>query len=94
MSDFIYDPRGTVTATLSKPAKRVQSLERARLAVLNNTKWNAGKLLAAVTELLADHAHFAKVDSFKKETYTRNADVALLKEIASAHDIALIAIGD
>jgi len=95
MSDFfIYDPRGTVTAAISKPAERVQSLERARLAVLNNTKWNAGKLLAAVTELLADHAHFAKVDSFKKETYTRNADVALLKEIASAHDIALIAIGD
>ena len=93
-SDRSLHPSTVKSAAISKPAIRVQSLECARLAVLNNTKWNAGKLLAAVTQLLAGHAHFSKVDFFKKETYTRNADLGLLKEIASAHDIALIAIGD
>ena len=94
MQNFIYDPRGSLSARAASPAHRVKSLNNLRLAVLNNTKWNAGKLLSAVTERLKVDTPFAQVDFFKKETYTRNADPALLKEIASSYDIALIAIGD
>ena len=94
MQNFIYDPRGNLSATVTTPAKRVNSLDNLRLAVLNNTKWNAGKLLAAVTKRLQADTRFAQVEFFKKETYTRNADPALLREIAESHDIALIAIGD
>ena len=94
MQNFIYDPCGSLSATAASPAPRVKSLENLRLAVLNNTKWNAGKLLSAVAERLKADIRFAHVGFFKKETYTRNADAALLEEIARTHDIALIAIGD
>jgi len=94
MQNFIYDPRGDLSATTGSAARRVKSLDNLRLAVLNNTKWNAAKLLNAVAECLKADTHFAQIDFFKKETYTRNADPTLLEDIARSHDIALIAIGD
>lgn len=41
----VYDPRGVVEATALALAPRVKQLKRARLALLDNTKWNANKLL-------------------------------------------------
>jgi hypothetical protein len=94
MQSFIYDPRGALSAKVGIAARRVQSLDNLRLAVINNTKWNAAKLLNAVTERLKVDTRFAQVNFFKKETYTRNAAPALLEDIARSNDIALIAIGD
>ena len=94
MQSFIYDPRGVLSNATAEPARRVAKLDNLRLGVLNNTKWNAAKLLAAVVELLRQEVNFAEVNVFKKETYTRNAAPELLERMAACSDIALVAIGD
>ena len=45
---IVYDPRGTVTADPLPPAPRPAALDGLRLGVLDNTKWNASKLLRQV----------------------------------------------
>ena len=94
MQTYIYDPRGSLSNVRAESARRVANLDNLRLAVLNNTKWNAAKLLAAVVALLGQEINFAEVNVFKKETYTRNAASDLLERIAACSDIALVAIGD
>ena len=42
--------------------------------MLNNTKWNAAKLLNEVVSMLGDEIRFAEVNHYKKENYTRIAD--------------------
>ena len=94
MQNYIYDPRGSLSNTSGQPAQRVPRLDKLRLGVLNNTKWNAAKLLNEVVSLLSEEARFAEINHFKKETYTRVADPLLLEAIAKGNDIALVAIGD
>ena len=50
----VYDPRGVVEATPLPLAPRAKSLEGLRLALLDNTKWNANKLLRGVRDRIAD----------------------------------------
>ena len=94
MQTYIYDPRGSLSNVMAEQARRVANLDNLRLGVLNNTKWNAAKLLAAVVALLRKEVKFAEINVFKKETYTRNAAPDLLERIAACSDIALVAIGD
>ena len=42
---FIYDPRGQVSSESDPIAPRVKSLKGLRLGILDNSKWNANKLL-------------------------------------------------
>ena len=49
----VYDPRGTVEATPAPTAPRVKRLEGLRLGILDNTKWNANKLLRGLRDGLA-----------------------------------------
>ena len=94
MQTYIYDPRGSLSNVRAESARRVANLDNLRLGVLNNTKWNAAKLLAAVVALLRQEVKFAEINVFKKETYTRNAAPELIERIAACSDIALVAIGD
>ena len=55
----VYDPRGVVEATPLALAPRAKSLEGLRLALLDNTKWNANKLLRGVRDRLAEKHRFA-----------------------------------
>jgi hypothetical protein len=90
----VYDPRGLVTATPRPIAPRPARLDGLRLAVLDNTKWNANRLLRRATErLVAEHA-FGAVTHYRKESFSRAADPALLDEIAAASDVVLTAVGD
>ena len=58
---IVYDPRGTVTAEPQALAPRIKSLAAIRLGVLDNTKWNASKLLRATVARLGDTVKFAEV---------------------------------
>ena len=49
----VYDPRGVVEAAPLATAPRVKKLEGLRLGLLDNTKWNANKLLRGVRDRLA-----------------------------------------
>jgi hypothetical protein len=90
----VFDPRGRVDAERIMPAPRVAALQGLRLGILDNTKWNANRLLRKTAARLGDQHRFAAVNYYRKESFSKNADPALLAAIADANDIVLTAIGD
>jgi hypothetical protein len=89
----VFDPRGRVEALRVAPAPRVAALAGLRLGVLDNTKWNANRLLRQTAARLGD-AGLAAVNYYKKESFAKAADPTLLAQIAADNDIVLTAIGD
>ena len=90
----VYDPRGIVTATPQPIAPRVGRLDDLRLGVLDNTKWNANRLLRKAVDRLAAEHRLGEVTYHRKESFSREAAPELLDAIAAASDIVLTAIGD
>ena len=90
----VFDPRGRVDAERVAPAPRVGSLNGLRLGILDNTKWNANRLLRKIAALLEAAHGIAAVGYYKKESFSKVADPALVAEIAANSDIVLTAIGD
>jgi hypothetical protein len=92
--DIVFDPRGRVDAQRTPPAPRVAALDGLRLGILDNTKWNAGRLLRKTAALLGERHGFAAVNYYRKESFSKAADPALIAAIAANNDIILTAIGD
>lgn len=92
--EIVFDPRGRVDTARVAPAPRVGGLEGLRLGVLDNTKWNAGRLLRKAAARLGERHGFAAVNYYQKESFSKAADPALLAVIAADNDIVLTAIGD
>ena len=92
--EIVFDPRGRVEATRIAPAPRVAGLAGLRLGILDNTKWNASRLLRKTVSRLGDRFDFAAVNYYRKESFAKAADPALIAGIAAANDIVLTAIGD
>jgi hypothetical protein len=91
----IYDPCGVVEVETSPLARRPDTENSLRLAVLSNTKWNAAKLLrATVRALTAQGLTFAAVQHYDKEHFSSAASDELIDRIAADNDIAITAIGD
>lgn len=90
----VYDPRGVVETTPMTTAPRVKKLEGLRLGLLDNTKWNANKLLRGVRDRLAARHGFRAVNYYKKESFSLNATPELLAEISANNDVVITAIGD
>ena len=90
----VYDPRGTVEATPVPTAPRVKRLDGLRLGILDNTKWNANKLLRSLRDGLAASHRFGSVNYYRKESFSKNAAPELIAEIAGDNDIVLTAVGD
>ena len=91
---IVFDPRGRVETTRAAPAPRVAALDGLRLGVLDNTKWNANKLLRKTAAQLDERFHFSAVNYYRKESFSKSAEPALVAEIAANNDIILTAIGD
>ena len=92
--DIVFDPRGRVDAQRTLPAPRVAALKGLRLGILDNTKWNAGRLLRKTAALLGESHGFAAVNYYRKESFSKAADPVLIAAIAADNDIVLTAIGD
>jgi hypothetical protein len=90
----VFDPRGRVEAHRLAPAPRVAGLAGLRLGILDNTKWNAGRLLRKTASRLGDSFGFAAVNYYRKESFAKVADPALIAAIAAENDVVLTAIGD
>ena len=90
----VYDPRGVVEAAQMTTAPRVKRLEGLRLGLLDNTKWNANKLLRGVRDRLAAQHGFGAVNYYRKESFSLGAAPALVAEIVAANDVVITAIGD
>jgi hypothetical protein len=90
----VYDPRGAVGTDTKTLSGRVKSLDGLRLGVLDNTKWNANKLLRQVRDDLQAANKFKSVNYYRKESFSRFADPKLIEQIRAENDIVLTAIGD
>ena len=92
--DLVFDPRGRVEARRPAPAPRVAGIAGLRLGILDNTKWNASRLLRKTAALLGERFGFAAVNYYRKESFAKVAEAALIAAIAADNDIVLTAIGD
>ena len=90
----VYDPRGAVGAQKKDIAARVRSLEGLRLGILDNTKWNANKLLRELRDQLQAAHPLASVSYYRKESFSRFAAPELVEKIRAENDIVVTAIGD
>jgi hypothetical protein len=90
----VYDPRGVVGAEKRTVAARVSSPDGLRLGILDNTKWNANKLLRELRDQLQAAHPLASVTYYRKESFSRFADPALVEKIRAENDIVVTAIGD
>jgi hypothetical protein len=90
----VYDPRGVVEAAPLTIAPRVKKLGGLRLGLLDNTKWNANKLLRGIRDRLAQKHAFSAVNYYRKESFAAAAAPELLSKIAAENDIVVTAIGD
>jgi hypothetical protein len=89
-----FDPRGVVETEPLALAARVSRLDGLRLGVLDNTKWNANRLLRKTVAKLQEEFSFSVVNRYRKESFSKDADAALIQTIAADNDIVLTAIGD
>ena len=91
---IVFDPRGIVETEPLALAARAAGLDGLRLGVLDNTKWNANRLLRKTVAKLQQEFSFAAVNYYRKESFSKDANPALIETIAADNDIALTAIGD
>jgi hypothetical protein len=94
LGEIVFDPRGVVEIGPRAPSARVAGLNGLRLGVLDNTKWNANRLLRKTATKLQEEYGFAAVNYYRKESFSKEADPALVETIAANNDIVLTAIGD
>lgn len=92
--EIVFDPRGLVETEPLGLSARAAALHGLRLGVLDNTKWNANRLLRKTAAMLDREFSFAAVNYYRKESFSKEADPALIGAIAADNDIVLTAIGD
>ena len=90
----VYDPRGVVEVARQATAPRVAELDGLRLALLDNTKWNANRLLRGLRDRLAQAHRFSAVNYYRKESFSLGAREELIAEIVAGNDVVVTAIGD
>ena len=91
---IVFDPRGGVETEPLVLSQRPATLDGLRLGVLDNTKWNANRLLRKTVAKLQQATSFAAVNYYRKESFSKEADPALIAAIAADNDIVVTAIGD
>ena len=90
----IVDPIGTSAALTKALAARPRTLEGVTIALLDNSKPNAGVLLERVGALLAARGGAREVRAWSKPGASTGATPAVIEEIAAAAPVALTASAD
>ncbi|MNC97602.1 hypothetical protein D3C83_153070 [compost metagenome] len=72
----------------------MRGLDGLRVGILDNTKWNANKLLRGVRDQLQASHKPASVNYYRKESFSRFADPKLIEQIRAENDVVFTAIGD
>lgn len=89
-----YDPRGGIEAERQELAPRLADMNGIRIAVLDNAKMKAHKLLDYTIERLRQDFEFEQVNYYLKEGFSYTATAELIAEIAANNDAVITAIGD
>jgi len=90
----IVDPIGSSAAEARTLAVRPRTLEGVTIALLDNSKPNAGVLLERLGALLATRGGARAVRAWSKPGASTGATAAVLEEIAAAARVALTASAD
>jgi len=91
----LFDPRGVVDLEARPLATRKKSLGGLRLGILDNSKWNANKLLRGAADALSQDIDFATVNYYvKTHGFSNDAPPEMIERIVEENDIVLTAIGD
>ena len=90
----VMNPRGATPTTSVPMAARPSGLGGLTLALVDNTKINAGNLLDQLSSLLEAEACPTRIVRFSKPDATRPAPPDLVKQITEECDAAVLAIGD
>jgi hypothetical protein len=93
-SVLVYDPRGIVESMSVPIAARPAQLEGLRLGILDNSKWNANKILRSSIAALEKTVKFGQINYYVKQSFSKDAASELIAEIAANNDLVLTAIGD
>ena len=89
-----YDPRGIVEAEPRALAPRLPEMRGLRMAVLDNAKMKAGKLLTYTAEILNEEFAFSQVNTYVKRGFSYTATPEMIEQIAAGTDLVITAIGD
>ena len=92
--NIIYDPRGVIRFDTVPTSARKTALDGLRLGVLDNSKWNANKILRGAVKVLSEDIQFSEVNYYVKHSFSKDAAPELIEKIAAECDIVLTAIGD
>jgi hypothetical protein len=90
----VFDPRGIVDNRVTPVAPRAKTLAGRRLGILDNSKWNANKLLRGASAALSAGVELGAVNYYVKHSFSKDAYPELIERIAAENDIVLTAIGD
>ena len=90
----VMDPRGETPAASVSMALRAPRLDGKTIALVDNTKINAGNLLDKLSSLLAAEVESARIARYSKTDATRPAPSELIRQISRECDMAVLAIGD
>ena len=90
----VMDPRGETPAASVAMAPRTPGLEGKTIALVDNTKINAGNLLDKLASMLQADVEPNRIVRFSKTDATRPAPPALITQITEECDAAVLAIGD
>lgn len=91
----IFDPCGIVDIETRPLSTRKNTLDGLRIGILDNSKWNANKLLRGAAEALSQEIDFAAVNYYvKPQGFSSDAPKELIDEIAAENDVVMTAIGD
>lgn len=90
----VFDPRGRIRFENLPLSARKHKLDGLRLGILDNSKWNANKLLRGAAQALGGQIEFAAVNYYTKHSFSKDAAPELIARIAAENDLVLTAIGD
>lgn len=90
----VFDPRGALRFENLPAAARKERLDGLRLGILDNSKWNANKLLRGAAAALGEDVAFAAINYYVKHSFSKDAAPELIEKIAAENDVVLTAIGD
>ena len=90
----VLTPEGAVGAQAQTRAASPASLVGARVALLDNGKPGAKRILEHVAVRLAERAKTQPARTFRKRTAATPCEAATLEEIEAAADIVLTGIAD
>ena len=90
----MMDPRGETPAASVSMAPRSSGLDGKTIALVDNTKINAGNLLDKLSSLLQEDLESTRIVRFSKTDATRPAPPDLIRQITEECDATVLAIGD